>query len=156
MTNDEKGDWFVIGHSSLVIVTVPPTHPDIRWTHRLPAAAAGLAPARESGHLLAWTRDGWLALLDGRGRLQAQSRWPANLIATATAEDGSAFAVADRTGAVAWLTRDLSPRWRGQIPDRPTALATDTFGQFLAVADRAACLRFFDADGQPWHEAARP
>src|SRR5205823_6404739 len=41
-------------------------------------------------------------------------------------------------------------------PPRPPALATDAFGQLLAVADRGARLRFFDADGRPWHEAPSP
>lgn len=133
-----------------------PAHPDIRWTHHLPAAPVGLAPARESGHLLAWTRDAWLNLLDRHGRLLAQAHWPANVVAVAAAEDGSAFAIADRRGTVAWLTRDLKPRWQEQLADRPTALATDAFGRLLAVADRGAHLRFFDAEGRPWHEAVSP
>jgi hypothetical protein len=77
-------------------------------------------------------------------------------VAAAAAEDGSAFAVADRRGTVAWLSRDLTPRWQGQVPDRPTALATDAFGQLLAVADRGACLHVFDAGGRTWHEVASP
>jgi hypothetical protein len=124
----------------------------IAWTHRLGAAAVGMALAHESGHVLAWDAHPWLVLLDRRGRLQGQVKQEAALVAGAAAEDGSAFAIADDRGQIAWLARDLTPRWRRRLPDRLTALAMDPLGRGLAVADAAGRLHLIDAAGN----SARP
>src|SRR5689334_5466467 len=122
--------------------------PPLLWSHRLRGAAGGLALARESGHVLAWDRNHWLVLLNRRGEVQAQARLDAGVVAGGIAEDGSALAVADDRGQVAWLNRDLSPRWRRPLSHQPTALAADPFGRGLAVADANCRLHFFDAAGQ--------
>jgi hypothetical protein len=121
--------------------------PPLLWSHRLRGAAGGLALARESGHVLAWDANHWLVLLNRRGELQAQTRLDAGCVAGCLAEDGSTLAVADDRGQVAWLDRDLSPRWRRPLPHQPTALATDPLGRGLAVADAAGRLHFFDPAG---------
>lgn len=131
----------------------------ILWTHRLAAAAGGLAVARETGHVFAWDAHPWLVLLNRRGELQGQVRHDAPVVAAAVAEDGSALAVADDRGQVAWLGRDLTARWRVRLPDRPTALTMDPLGRGLAVADAAGKLHLFDATEtatRPPVAAARP
>src|SRR2546421_318633 len=119
------------------------------WTHRLGAAAGGLALARESGHVLVWDAHPWLVLLNRRGELQGQVKLEAPVIAGAAAEDGSALAVADDRGQLAWLTRDLPSRWRLRLPHRPTALAIDPLGRGLAMADAGGRLHLFDPAGNP-------
>jgi hypothetical protein len=119
------------------------------WTHRLGAAAGGLALARESGHALVWDAHPWLVLLNRRGELQGQLRLDAPVIAGAIADDGSAMAVADDRGQVTWLARDLTARWRRRLPQRPTAGVLDPFGRGLAVADAAGRLHLFDPAGNP-------
>ena len=127
-----------------------PDHPTaILWTHRLHAAAGGLVLARESGHVLTWDANRWLFLLNRRGQVQSQVRYDAGIVAGCIAEDGSALAVADDRHQIAWLTGELRPRWRHTLPHQPTALATDTLGRGLAVADARARLHFFDAGGRP-------
>ncbi|HEY1375344.1 MAG TPA: PQQ-binding-like beta-propeller repeat protein [Gemmataceae bacterium] len=129
------------------------------WTHRLGAAAGGLALARESGHALVWDAHPWLVLLNRRGELQGQVKLDAPAVAGAAAEDGSALAVADDRGQVAWLARDLAPRWRLRLPHRPTALALDPLGRGLAVADAGGKLHLFDPAGnavRPPMDAPRP
>jgi hypothetical protein len=129
------------------------------WTHRLGAATGGLVLARESGHVLAWDAKHWLVLLNRRGELQAQTRHDAGVVAACVAEDGSALAVADDRGQVAWLARDLSPRWKQPLPHRPTALAMDPLGRGLAAADAGGHVHLFDPGGnllEPAILAPRP
>jgi hypothetical protein len=121
----------------------------ILWTHRLGAAAVGTALAGETGHVLAWDAHPWLVLLNRRGELQGQVRHDAPVIAAAIAADASAAAVVDERGQVAWLARDLAPRWRARLPDRPTALAIDPLGRGLAAADAGGRLHLYDAAGHP-------
>jgi hypothetical protein len=133
--------------------------PEILWTYRLAASPGGVALARESGHILAWDLNRWLVLLNGRGRLQAQTRHPSGIVAAAVAEDGSGVAVADDRGTVAWLAPDFRARWRHTLDHRPTALALDALGRAVAVADTAGRVHLFGAGGRrPWPAvaAARP
>src|SRR6516164_10376253 len=115
----------------------------VLWTHRLGAAAGGLTFARESGHVLVWDAHPWLVLLNHRGELQGQVRLDDPVVAGAAADDGSALAVADDRGQVAWFERDLAPRWRLRLRHRPTALALDPLGRGLAVADAGSRLHWY-------------
>ncbi|HEX4591254.1 MAG TPA: hypothetical protein VH120_15060 [Gemmataceae bacterium] len=129
------------------------------WTHRLATAAGGLALARETGHVLAWDAHPWLVLLNRRGEVQGQVKLEAPVVAGAAADDGSALALADDRGQVAWLARDLAPRWRLRLPHRPTAIAIDPLGRGLAVADAGGRLLLLDATGnrlRPPIETPRP
>ncbi len=129
------------------------------WTHRLGAAAGGLALARESGHVLVWDCHPWLVLLNRRGELQGQVKLDAPVVAGAAADDGSALAVADDRGQISWLARDLNPRWRLRLPHRPTAIALDPLGRGLAVADAGNRLHLFDPTGnaiRPTLDVPRP
>src|SRR5437660_1343025 len=53
------------------------------WTYRLPATPGGVVLARESGHVLTWDLNRWLVLLGRHGKLQAQTRLEAGLVAAA-------------------------------------------------------------------------
>lgn len=117
------------------------------WSYRLGAAAAGLAYAREAAYVLAWDANLWLSLVNRRGQLQGKAKQEAVVAAAAAAEDASAFAVATTQGHVAWLGRDLTPRWKQTLVRRPTALAIDSLGTALAVADEDGRLHLFDAAG---------
>jgi hypothetical protein len=119
----------------------------VLWTHRLGAAAVGIAVAGETGHVLAWDAHPWLVLLNRRGECQGRVRQDAPVVAAAVAVDASALALADDRGQVAWLARDLAPRWRVRLPDRPTAMGMDPLGRGLAVADAGSRLHLFDPAG---------
>jgi hypothetical protein len=129
------------------------------WTHRLGATGGGLAFAAETGQVLAWDAHPWLVLLNHRGHLQGQLRLNAPVVAGAIAVDGSALAVADDRGQVAWLGRDLTVRWRKRLTQRPTAVALDPLGRVLAAADAAGRLHLLDSSGnalRPPVETVRP
>lgn len=133
--------------------------PAILWSHKLSAAPTAMALAQEAGRVFAADRAGEVAVYDRRGKLLGQVRRPAPAQIVAAAEDGSAFAIADRSRDVTWLAPDLSPRWTKSLAAKPTALAVDTVGRFLAAADAGNRLHLFMPDGTLWTppvESARP
>jgi hypothetical protein len=117
------------------------------WSYRLSAASGGIALARESGQTLAWDIQQRLVLLSRRGSVQAQSRRKAPLLAAVVSDDGSAAAVIEEQ-SVAWLRRDLSPRWCKPTVNKPTALALDSHGRCLAVADSGNRLQLYEKGGR--------
>jgi hypothetical protein len=118
------------------------------WTFALGAAPRGLLAAREAGRLLAWADNGRLTLLDFAGRVQSRSVNAEPLAAVAASDDGTAYARA--TGdRIDWLAPDLSVRWAQPAPERPTALALDALGQYLAVAGSGGGIRLIDRLGRP-------
>jgi hypothetical protein len=104
--------------------------------------------AREAGRLLAWTDDGRLTLLDLTGRVHARSTTSQAPAAVALSDDGSvvARAAGDR---VEWLAPDLSARWSQPLPDRATAVALDSLGQYVAAGDGRGGVRLIDRLGRP-------
>lgn len=118
------------------------------WSHKLGDAIAGMRFARESGHVLAWDVNRRAILLNRRGSLQSQSTQPSPIVAAAIADVGTAIAVAG-DDAVTWLRPDLSPRWRKQLTTKPTAIALDSHGRCVAVADAGNKLHLFDKSGRP-------
>jgi PQQ-like domain len=118
------------------------------WSHKLSSPAAGVALACETGHVLAWDVSHRIALLNRRGTLLASNTQPRSIAAAAIADDGSSLAVADDQ-SVAWLRADLSPRWRKTLTSRATAVALDSFGRCLAVADAGNRLHLFNKAGLP-------
>jgi hypothetical protein len=117
------------------------------WSFALTAAPRGLFLAREVGRLLAWTDNGRLTLLDLAGRVQARSMNPEPLAAAAVSDDGSAIARAS-DDRVEWLAPDLSVRWGQALPDRATALALDSLGQYVAAGDGRGGIRLIDRFGR--------
>jgi hypothetical protein len=112
------------------------------------ARPRGLAPARETGALLAWDENSWLYLLNRKGARQAQVHGAAALTAACSADDGSAYAALGSRGEVWWLAPDLMPRWQRTVPFPPLAAALDPFGQYLAVSDARGHLHLFDRHGR--------
>jgi hypothetical protein len=117
------------------------------WSYKLPGPAGGIAFARESGHVLAWDATNRLSVLSARGSVQAHAAQPRAVATAAIADDGSGLAVADDE-SVAWLRCDLSMRWRKNLSTKPTALAMDSLGRCVAVADVGSRLQLFDKAGR--------
>lgn len=126
-----------------------PIMPKLLWSHLLPAPAAGVALARESGAVLAWDVQNRLTVIHRSGAVVAEAVQVNSLLAAAIADDGSAIAVAD-DHSLARMSPELSLRWRQPLGSRPTALALETLGQFAAVADSNNSVHFFDASGRPF------
>src|SRR5262245_3198343 len=105
------------------------SQPVILWSHRLSSAPVGIAAAREVGQVVAADRAGEIVLYDRKGKLISNARRPAELLGAA--DDGSAFAIADKERKVAWLSADLAQKWSQTLVDKPTALAVDSLGRFV-------------------------
>jgi hypothetical protein len=116
------------------------------WSYKLASPAIGLALARESGHVLIWDVNHRLMLLSRRGSVQAQATHSRPIADAAIADDGSGLIVADDE-SLSWLRRDLSPRWQKKLPNKPTAVATDSLARCVAVADAGNRLQLFDKGG---------
>lgn len=120
------------------------------WTYALPAPPLGLALARETGVCLVWDRHSWIFLLNQRGQLQAQVRFPQSVAAAALADTGAAACVLGSDGLVHWFGRDLALRREDRLPSgRGTALALDPFGHTLAAADDQASIHIWRDSSPP-------
>jgi hypothetical protein len=117
------------------------------WSHQLSGPAVGMAVARESGHALIWDVNHRLTILSRRGSVQAQLTHPRAIAAAAISDDASGVIVADDR-FVTWLRRDLSPRWRKNLQNKPTSGSIDSFGRYIAVADTGNHLQLFDKGGK--------
>src|SRR5262249_35270436 len=98
---------------------------------------------------------GWLSLLNHAGIRQAQRHFPELLTAMA-ADDGTAYAAAGQNGEIWSLAPDLSLRWETKLMARPTALALDSFGQYLAIGDAHGQVRIYDRAGKTISEVTLP
>jgi hypothetical protein len=125
------------------------------WSRDLPTGARGLALARERGWVLAWDDAGWLSLLNHAGSRQAQRHFP-ELLTAAAADDGTAYLAAGQNGQVWLLAPDLSPRWETKLVGRPTALALDSFGQYLAIGDVHGQVHIHDRTGNMISQVTLP
>jgi len=126
------------------------------WSQTLPASLRGLGLAREAQRIVTWDRDHWLHLLNHAGARQGQARVVEPLVGVCCADDGSAYAVVGGAGEVVWLGPDLTPRWRRALPHPPLALALDSFGQYLVVADEKGSAHLFDVRGELLGTATSP
>ena len=118
------------------------------WSHALGHPPRGLALAREKVWTLAWDAQDWLYLLNASGERQAQVHTSAKLSTAACADDGSAYAAGGAHGEVWWLLPDLRIRWERSVGHSVTALALDSFGQYLAVGDSFGTLTILDSHGR--------
>lgn len=121
--------------------------PKLLWSQLLPAPSAGIALARETGIVLAWDIQNQLTLVHRNGAVIAEARLTESVTCAAIADDGSAIAVADEHSVI-WLNRDLKEQWRKPIPVKPTAIALEGLGHFLAIAVAANTVEFFDSGGR--------
>lgn len=117
------------------------------WSHKLADAIAGMAYARESGHVLAWDVCRRAVLLNRRGSLQSQCVEDRPIAAAAIADVGSAIAIA-HDESVSWRRPDFSPRWKKPLTAKTTAVALDSHGRCIAVADAGNKLHLFDKSGR--------
>ena len=118
------------------------------WSHALGHPPRGLALAREKGWTLAWDTQDWLYLLNASGERQAQVHTSAKLSTAACADDGLAYAAGSADGKIWWLLPDLRTRWERSVGHSVTALALDSFGQYLAVGDSLGMVTIFDSLGR--------
>jgi outer membrane protein assembly factor BamB len=125
------------------------------WTEAIAPGLQGLALAREGGRLLA--RDGrhGLFVLDDRGRRLEHRPAPAGLVAACIAADGNTFAAVGNDGKVWLFEKDLTTRWERTFGPG-SAVALDSFGDRVAVADAAGGLVLLDRDGRPLWRATCP
>ncbi len=117
------------------------------WSRSLGGAIRGLHFAREGELILVRDDQQILHLLNSAGEIQANSRMP-NLTAACISDDGSTIAAAGAAGQISWLALDLSLRRERSIGVPAVAVATDPFGQYLAVSDRNGGLHLFDRNGR--------
>lgn len=130
----------------------------VLWSRKLAAPPCGLALARERGWLLVWDSEHNLHLFNRSGEVQARRQTADALADACCADDGSGFAAASVGGQVWMLAPDLTPRWERMRPRPATAVALDSFGQYLAAADGRGGLTLYDRNGRArWNAAnARP
>ena len=130
--------------------------PHILWSYTHSAAWRGVAQTRERGLTLAWDARHTLQLFNRRGQPQAHWPCPNELSAAACAADGASFAAASAQGEVWLLAPDLSVRWERRVSTRCTAIALETFGRYVAVADGDGTLHLLDRQGQTVWKALNP
>jgi hypothetical protein len=118
------------------------------WSHALANPPRGLAYAREKGWVLTWDGQDWLYLLNRNGERQSQLHAPGKLAAAACADDGSGYGAAGAKGEIWWLTPDLRVRWEQSVGHPVTAVAMDSLGHYLAVADSGGTISIFDCQGR--------
>jgi WD40 repeat protein len=118
------------------------------WVRSLGVRVRGFSSAREKGSLLVWDDSNGLHLLNRHGEHQAQVRPPGALTSACVADDGSAYAAVGERGEIWWLAPDLSVRWERFMPSKAVAVATDPFGQYLAVSDSRGNLHLLDRFGK--------
>lgn len=130
--------------------------PVIVWSYQLQAVPRALSWAREKRWLLVLDDNSTLCLLNSAGRLQAQRPSSAKLTAACCADDGSAVAAVGARGEVCWLAPDLAQQWERKLAAPALAVAMDSFGQYLAVADERGGLHFFDRQGRSVSQLESP
>lgn len=111
--------------------------PHLLWSQPLPAAPVGLSLARETGSALVWDADGWLHLFNQRAQKQGQSRVE-GLRCAAITDTGNTVIACTAAGLVRCLAPDFSTRREVNLSAPPLSLASDPFGNHLAVADDRA------------------
>jgi hypothetical protein len=116
------------------------------WSVSLHAPVRGLSLAREAELLLARTENSTLWLLNGQGDPQGSIAL-AGASASCIADDGSALAAAGVTGQVWWLARDLTMRWERRLATGALTAAVDSFGHYLAIAEKGGGLSLFSQFG---------
>ena len=116
------------------------------WSVSLHAPVRGLSLAREAELLLARTENSTLWLLNGQGDPQGSIAL-AGASVGCIADDGSALAAAGVTGQVWWLTRDLTMRWERRLATGALTAAVDSFGHYLAVAEKSGGLSLYSQFG---------
>lgn len=121
--------------------------PKLLWSQLLPAPSAGIALARETGSVLAWDVQRQAVLIHRSGAVVSETNRAGPIACAAISDDGSAVTVTDEQ-SVTWLDRDLKPKWQKPIGAKPTAVALEALGQFVAVADAANSVQFFDSAGR--------
>lgn len=134
------------------------------WSQAVPTPLRGLVLARERETILAWDGHEGLFLFNHAGTIQAQRPAPAPVAVAGCAEDGGAYAIAGGgSGAspvagsmICWLAPDLTPRWQRPLPHRATAVAVESLGRAIAVADASGTLRLMDARGRTQWKATTP
>jgi len=72
----------------------------VLWSQTVPAPLRGVSLARERDVLLAWDGQNGLFLFDHHGKIQAQRPNPALIAVAGSADDGSAFIVAEAQAPV--------------------------------------------------------
>jgi hypothetical protein len=132
------------------------TDPVVLWSHKLQALPRGLSLAREKGWLLVWDERGWLYLFSAAGKPQGQRQQPKGVIGACCADDGSALAAIGAGCEVSWLAPDLSLQWETKVPGTPLAVAIDSFGQYVAVADDRCGLHIYDCLGRTVRQIETP
>jgi hypothetical protein len=125
------------------------------WTLSTGSAIRAISLAREAELLLVRDDNQTIYLITAKGSLQAQMTF-SGLAAACASDDGSALAAVGAAGQVWWLAPDLTTRWERAVPTVALAVATDPFGQYLAVADKRGGLTLFDRTGRTLGRTASP
>jgi hypothetical protein len=129
-----------------------PTSPSpgfaLLWSQNLGAGVRGLELAREKQWVLTWDQANWLHLFGQTGQRQGQIQAEGAIAAATCAEDGSAFAIAHSQVHIAWLNPDLSRRWQQTLLAPVGALAMDSLGNYVAVADQRGAVHVIDSAGK--------
>ncbi len=144
---DLRGRWL-----RLTILNLMAT---VLWSASLPAAIGGLALAREANLLLVRDASQSLATYNSHGALQARTRLD-GLTAAVVSDDGTAIIAGSQGGEVWLLQLDLKPIWKRRISAPVGAVATDMFGQYIAIADTKGMLHLFDKSAQNLGEIECP
>jgi hypothetical protein len=117
------------------------------WTLTTGSGIRAVSLAREAEMLIVRDDSQTVYLLTAKGSLQSRMTF-SGLAAACVSDDGSAMAAVGGAGQVWWLAPDLTTRWERAVPAPAQAVATDPFGQYLAVADKKGGLTLFDRTGQ--------
>src|SRR5262245_43635375 len=103
------------------------------WTLTTGSAIRAVCLAREAEMLLVRDDSQTVYLTTAKGAMQGQRTLP-GLSAACLSDDGSALVAVGTAGQVWWLAPDLTTRWERAVAAPAQAVATDPFGQYIAVA----------------------
>jgi hypothetical protein len=121
---------------------MPPT-----WTLSTGSPIRAIGLAREAERILVRDESQIVYLITAKGSLQSRMTF-SGLVAACASDDGSAMAAVGSAGQVWWLAPDLSTRWERAVSAPALAVATDPFGQYVAVADKKGGLTLLDCTGK--------
>ena len=117
------------------------------WVNPLRTEIQSLSHSGETHHLLVCDVDGWVYHADDTGQIQTQKHFP-RLATAILSQNGSKYAVADKTGQIYLLSPDFTVRWQQSVEQPILSLAMDPHGHFLAAADNNCGVHIWNAEGQ--------
>jgi len=118
------------------------------WSQTVTGGPRGLVLAREKNQVLVWDEGQTLSLFHLLGQLQSQRRLSGTILHACAADDGSSFVAVSTAGELWWLAPDLTIRWQQKLSCAVLAVALDSYGNYLALADERGRVNLITRAGE--------